>query len=229
MTVNPSLSDVPVNALGISPAFGQDGVIVASLKGQGLYRSNDGGTSFMSIGQDLLSKNLDLKLIEFAPDFAMDNTIYGATDEILLKSQDGGVNWTTIDRPVRYEDYRGEDRGPIRFNGDWSRQSGTQFSASTQTTASDPGAVAALNFMGREIMWFGERGPDSGYATVSIDGDVVAQVDLYEANREERSTIFSASDLDEGPHQIRIEVQEGKNPSSTGNRVSVDGFDVAGF
>lgn len=229
LTVNPSLFDVPVNAIGISPAFGVDGVVVASLKGQGLYRSNDRGATFVSIGQDLLSKNLDLKLIEFSPRFVTDNTIYGATDEVLLKSQDGGVTWTTIERPVRYEDYRGEDRGPIQFDGEWSRKSGTQYSASTQTIASKPGAGAVLNFMGREIRWFGERGPDAGHATVLIDGNVVAQVDLYSPDMDAQSIIFSVSDLDEGPHQVRIEVLEGKNPSSTGNRVAVDGFDVAGF
>jgi photosystem II stability/assembly factor-like uncharacterized protein len=204
LTVNPSLSDVPVNAIGISPSFGEDGVVVASLKGQGLYRSNDGGATFESIGQDLLSKNLDLKLIEFSPRFALDNTIYA-------------------------EDYRGEDRGPIQFDGDWSRTSGARYSASTQTIASKPGAAAVLNFIGREIRWFGERGPEAGHATVSIDGSVVAQVDLYSPDADAQSTIFSVSDLDKGPHQIRIEVLQGKNPSSTGHRVAVDGFDVAGF
>ena len=229
LTVSPSLADVPVNAIGISPDFADDSVIVVSLKGQGLYRSSDGGNAFVSIGRDLLDKNFDLKLIEFSPSFSIDRVIYGASDQVLLKSPDAGLSWSIVDRPVRYEDWRGEDRGPIRYEGNWTRQTGRQFSASTQAVADEPGATAALNFVGRKITWFGERGPDAGQARVLVDGDVVADVDLYSAKREAQSTLFSVSDLETGPHKILIEVLGRKNPLSEGHQVAVDGYDVMGF
>jgi len=229
LTVSPSLADVPVSALGVSPDFADDRMIIVSLKGQGLYRSSDGGGTFVPIGRDLLEKNFDLKLIEFSPGFSVDGVIYGASDEVLLKSLDAGSSWSIVGRPVRYEDWRGEDRGPIRYEGNWVRQTGRQFSASTQAVADEPGATAALNFVGRKVTWFGERGPDAGQARVLVDGNVVSDVDLYSEQREPQSTLFSVSDLETGPHKILIEVLDRKNPLSAGHQVAVDGYDVMGL
>jgi len=163
------------------------------------------------------------------PAFAVDGVVYGATDEILLKSEDEGLTWSIVDRPIRYEDWRGEDHGPIRFEDNWKRQTGQQFSASTQAVADEPGAIAMLNFVGRQITWIGERGPDAGQAKVLVDGDVAAYVDLYSAQRETRSAILDLSELESGPHDILIEVIERQNPAAEGHRVTVDGFDETGF
>jgi len=229
MTVSPSLIDVPVIGVGVSPEFKDDGVVVVSLKGRGLFRSNDGGETFAFIGQDLLDKNYDLKFIEFSPDFANDDVIYGAADEVLLQSRDGGLTWSIVDRPVRYEDWRGEDRGPIRFENDWTRETGRQFSASTQAISSQSGAAAKLNFFRSEITWLGERGPDAGIATVLLDGKIVANVDLYSEERETQTSVLRLTDLAREPHDILIEVTSRANPLSKGNKVAVDGFDVKGF
>ncbi len=226
VTVSASLNDVPVNALGISPAFADDATVVVSLKGRGLFRSIDAGETFESIGQDLLDQNFDLKLIEFSPEYANDRTIFGATDEMLLRSTDNGVTWSAIDRPIRYENWRGEDRGPIRFTGDWARETGADFSASTQEVSSQKGAQATLNFFGSEISWIAQRGPMGGQATIVLDGTEVSRIDLYNENVTSRTTVMRLSDLDYGPHNILIEVSGDKNPASSGYRVSIDGFDV---
>jgi hypothetical protein len=226
LTVSPSLIDVPVNALGISPAFLADETVVVSFKGRGLFRSTDGGESFESIGQDLLDKNLDLKLIKFSPDYSIDGTIFGATDEVVLRSMDKGVTWTAIDRPVRYEDWRGEDRGPIQFAGNWTRESGAGFSASTQAVSAQQGAQATLNFYGNQINWIAERGPAGGLATVIVDGVEVAHIDLYSEQTTTREPVLNLPDLDKGPHSIVIEVSGTKNAKSTGYRIAIDGFDV---
>ena len=222
-----ALQDVPVNALGISPMYDVDKTILASFKGRGLFRSTDAGTSFELVGQDLLVDNFDLKFVEFSPSYAIDSIIYGATDEVLLISRDNGDSWSVIDRPVRYEDWRGEDRGPIRFAGDWSRESGPQFSASTQAVSDREGASASLNFLGGAITWLGECGHDGGQARVKIDGVTVATADLYCEKETARTEIANYSGLDDGPHNIVIEVSKDKNPKSSGHRVVIDSLDVS--
>lgn len=226
LIVAPELNDVPVNALGISPAFAADQTVVVSFKGRGLFISTDGGTTFESIGQDLLDQNYDLKLIVFSPEYERDRILYGATDEALLRSQDNGVTWAAIDRPVRYENWRGEDRGPIRFDGDWRREVSAEFSASTQAVSDQPGAQATLNFHGSTIAWVAERGPGGGQARVRVDGIEVANVDLYSQQKTIGAEVFRLSGLDVGPHDVLVEVSGEKNASSIGRRVTVDAFDV---
>lgn len=223
-----SLNDVPVNALGISPSYGVDKTILVSFKGRGLFRSTDAGAHFESIGQSLLADNYDLKFIEFSPDYLIDRTIYGATDEALLVSRDGGATWIVIDRPIRYEDWRGEDRGPIRFAGNWARETGSEYSASTQTVSDEIGARAALNFLGSTIVWSGELGPDCGQARVFVDGVQVEVIDLYRKKRIPRAEILRRSGLADGPHAVVIEVHKEKNPGSRGHRIAVDSLDVSG-
>jgi photosystem II stability/assembly factor-like uncharacterized protein len=226
VSVSASLDDVPVNALGISPAFATDATVVVSFKGRGLFRSHDGGETFVSIGQDLLNQNFDLKLIEFSPEYTKDGTIFGATDEMVLRSRDRGVTWAAMDRPVRYENWRGEDRGPIRFSGDWVRETGSDLSASTQEVSSQQGAQAALNFYGGTISWIAQRGPTAGQARVLVDGAEVANIDLYSEKTMSGTSVLKLSDLEYGPHSILIEVSGTRNVNSAGYRVSVDGFDV---
>jgi len=226
LTVASSLNDVPVIALGISPAFGVDDTIVVSFKGRGLYRSTDGGATFESVGQDLLSGNFDLEHLQFSPTYDDDNVIYGATDEVVLKSQDRGDTWSVLDRPVRYENWRGISLGPIIFTGDWTRETGDEFSASTQSVSVTKGARASLNFFGSHVVWRGERGPDGGKAKVLMDGVEVASVNLYSERRSAGVEILSYSALEVGPHNMVIENIEDKSPDSVGFRVSVDAIDL---
>jgi hypothetical protein len=222
-----SLANVPVNALGVSPAYGVDETIFVSFKGRGLFRSTDAGANFEAIGWNLLANNYDLKFIEFSPGYATDSTIYGATDEALFISRDGGGTWSLVERPIRYEDWRGEDHGPIRFAGDWSRDTGPDYSASTQAVSDQEGSRASLNFLGGAIAWIGECGPAGGQAAVKIDGVKVATADLYCETETVASEIARFSDLDDGPHTIVIEISKDNNPKSSGHRVTIDGLDVS--
>ena len=224
-----SAPDIPVIALGISPEFGDDGMILVSLKGHGLLRSTDGGTTFEGIGTDLLRQNHDLRFIEFSPHFADDGVIYGATDEVLLRSADRGLTWSVIERPIRYEDWRGEDRGPVLFSGKWAREAASGFSASTQAVSSQPGAAAVLNFTGTSITWIGARGPGGGTARITIDGTVVDEVSLRSATSETSVELFTIEDLSPGEHTISIEVMDRGPAGPAAGNVSIDAFDVRGF
>jgi hypothetical protein len=60
---------------------------------------------------------------------------------------------------------------------------------------------------------------------VSIDGGPAVTVDLYATTQQTGVVVFSSSGLATGrSHQIVVQVLGTRNPSSTGNRVDVDGF-----
>jgi len=215
-----SLSDdVSVVGLGISPEYGTDRSIIVSIKGRGLYSSTDGGQSFVSAGDNLRQGNVEVKYISYSPSYATDNIIYGASDWMLWMSKDRGETWSIIEPPIRYEDWRGNYAGPVWFTGDWRKESDPKYSASTQTVSTQSGARATLNFFGDTISWFGERGPSGGRARIVIDGIEVGTVDLYSERQSAGASIFSVTDLEDKPHDIAIEVLNG--------RVTIDSFDVS--
>jgi hypothetical protein len=200
---------------------------MVSLKGRGLFRSNDKGVSFAAAGEGLLADNHELKFIEFSADFDKNGVVFGASNEAVLMSGDTGNTWHVIDRPVRYEDWRGAGEGPIRFSAGWSRESGAQFSASTQTASNVTGAEASLGFVGNEFTWLGERCPDCGYASVIVDGEIMASLDLF-SEEKKIVEILNVTDLGDGPHWLQINVAETKNERSSGHRLTIDAIDVSG-
>jgi len=225
--VTSSQEDVPIRAIAFSPAFRDDGIVVVSLKGRGLFRSIDKGESFAATGEGLLEENHELKFIEFSANFDKNDVIFGASDEAVLMSRDNGVTWAVIDRPVRYEDWRGAGEGPIRFSTGWSRETGAQFSASSQTVSDETGAVSTLVFIGNDFTWLGERCPDCGNAEVLVDGETIVTVDLF-SDQKGTAEILTVTDLDNGPHVLQIEVRGTKNDRSGGHRVTIDAISVSG-
>jgi len=226
VTVPDEFAGAPVTALGISPYFHADRTIVASFKGRGLGISRDKGQSFRALPANLLEENWELKLIEFSPNYASDGVIIGGTEEDLLISSDRGESWRRVARPVRYEDWRGEDWGPMEFPGSWERELNAKFSGSSQAVSVVPGSRAKLRFVGNSVSWIGERGPDSGRAIVYIDGEFRSEIDLYAKARLSTDTLFSVHDLAHDAHVIEIEVSDSKNDESSGYRVTVDAVDI---
>jgi len=218
-----------VVGLAISPAYHSDKTILTSVRGRGLYWSRDAGESFEQTGTDLLAGNVELTYVEFSPSFTTDGVVYGASERDLYISRDRGVTWNMIERPVRYEDRRGSDFGPVWFSGNWTTETGTSFSASTQTVSDRAGDTVNLHFVGSSVSWDGERGPSGGMARIVIDGAETAIVDLYSQRVSTSTNLFRSDSLTDTSHEIRIEVLERKNTASTGRRVTLDNIDVANY
>ena len=155
----------------------------------------------------------------FSPTYASDGIIYAATDWSLWLSRDRGNTWLHVQRPARYEDWRADLGGPVWFSSDWQSENGAAYSASTQTVTAQVGATVVLNFFGPSISWYGERGPAGGTARVTIDGKEVGTVELFAEFVSAGAVVFSIKDLDTGPHEIVVEVLDG--------RVTIDHFDIA--
>lgn len=98
--------DAFVESVAISPNYTIDRTIVISVRGRGLFKSLDGGTTFALIGKDLIEKNYTASKmvmstsvpIKFSPCYAVDRTLYcfGSAQLELLKSTDGGTTWDIL-------------------------------------------------------------------------------------------------------------------------------------
>jgi hypothetical protein len=88
------------------------------------------------------------------------------------------------------------------------------------------GQRATLNFTGTGVSWIGFKGPQTGIATVHLDGALVATIDAYSATEAVGVAMFTATGLVNGPHTIAIEVTRTKNEASSDFFVAIDAFDV---
>lgn len=214
-----ALENTSVVGLAVSPEYATDQTVIVSVKGRGLYHSTDGGASFSVQGGNRQIGSLAPRFIAFSPNYASDGVIYAASDWSLWLSKDKGDTWSRVERPARYEDWRGDQGGPVWFSGNWQRETGGGFSASTQTATGQQGATAVLNFSGTSVNWYGERGPAGGAARVTVDGREVGTVNLFAEHVANGAIVFNIDDLGAGLHEIVVEVLDG--------RVTIDNFDVA--
>ncbi len=99
-----------IEAVAISPNYQKDRSVIISVRGKGLFKTVDGGTTFNRVGDDLLNSNQMLTNmygfwpptapIQFSPAYARDQTIYGVSQTNLLKSTDGGNTWVKVFTPT---------------------------------------------------------------------------------------------------------------------------------
>ena len=211
----------PVLAIAVSPDFQTDNMLIVSVKGQGLFRSEDRGLHFDVVGEQLIAANASIELLDFSPGFSNDQSVVAASDENLFMSEDRGDTWSIIQRPVRYEDMR----DVVLFAGDWDQQSGEQYSAMTETLTSSVGDTASLRFVGGGIRWLGSRGPEFGNAEVYIDGELVDSVRCYSSELENMQELFVSQELEFGAHTIEVRLVS-EQVAGTSAIIGVDGFDV---
>jgi photosystem II stability/assembly factor-like uncharacterized protein len=103
-TDSPGVGDGHVEALAFSPDFREDKTIIASIRGRGLFRSEDGGESYSRLEDGTLpiariygTPSASMPL-QFSPNYKEDRTIFGfgAAENAIFRSMDGGKTWKTI-------------------------------------------------------------------------------------------------------------------------------------
>ncbi|TAF50232.1 MAG: hypothetical protein EAZ61_13015 [Oscillatoriales cyanobacterium] len=100
-----------IEAVAFSPAYAQDQTAIISVRGYGLLKTTNSGTSFQSIGDSkiLMSRMWNVpssgRAIVFSPSYTTDNTLYGfgSAEHQIYRSQDGGETWNTINIPQLIE------------------------------------------------------------------------------------------------------------------------------
>ena len=213
---------VYVVGIAISPNYSKDQTLIISVKGKGLFKTTDGGLTFIEIAPDLIHNNYSIELIHFSESFATDNSIYAASDEELFVSTDKGNTWEHLKRPVRYENHR----DVVYYEGGWDIIKGDEYSASSITASNLPNDKAMLIFVGKGVRWIGTTADDHGIARVYIDGKHMADVDQFNGTRRSLVKLYSIADLPCGPHIITVEISNKKNPKSSGYRIEIDAFDI---
>lgn len=209
-------------AVAVSPDFSNDHMLLVTLKGRGLFQSLDGGQHFAETGKALINDNRMLEWIAYSSEFSHNRTIYAATDYDLLRSTDAGNSWRVVDRPVRNEDLR----KIIRYTGDWTREDGPDYSASTVHYSETPGDRATLDFVGCGIRLLATKSPQGGTGNIYIDNVLVDSVDLHSEHNAPMTEAFSKTGLSCGPHTVSLEVAAAQSGHASGQRVVLDAFDV---
>lgn len=82
--------------MAISPDYENDQTIITSVRGRGLFKSNDSGLTFFEIGSNLINNNYSLERIAFSPTYATDRTIYGTSYQEIFKSINNGRHWKIL-------------------------------------------------------------------------------------------------------------------------------------
>jgi hypothetical protein len=122
-----------------------------------------------------------------------------------------------------------ETASPMTYTGTWTTRMAAACSGGSAKSSSASASKVAFSFRGTAITWWGSRGPSCGKAQVSVDGTVVATVDLYAATATDNVAVFRRSGMTNGPHTVAIVVSSMRNAGSMGNRVDVDGFSMTGI
>jgi hypothetical protein len=106
--------------------------------------------------------------------------------------------------PVWKVQVRQEVAASITYSAGWSPgTSATAFGGGTEFT-STAGATATSSFTGRAVTWIAPLGPGKGSAKVSIDGTVVATVNLNSTTAQAQQLVFTRNFAQSGTHTIKI-------------------------
>ena len=110
----------------------------------------------------------------------------------------------------------------------WKAQTTTSAWGGTVKYNATAGRTSATTFTGTAVAFVTTKAKDRGKVTITLDGKVVATLDLYSATTSSRVIAWSSAALKAGSHTVTVTVLGTKNASSTGTRVDVDGFMVLG-
>jgi beta propeller repeat protein len=121
-----------------------------------------------------------------------------------------------------------EDASPLVYAGTrWITRTSASFLGGAARSTTRTADRVTVPFRGSAVSWIGTKGPGFGKATVALDGVVVATVDLYATTTAYGRTLFTRAGLADRAHTLTITLA-GKNASSTGYRMDVDGINVTG-
>ena len=110
-TAAPLSTSSKVEAIALSPDFQNDGTVLVSVAGTGLFRSTDGGNTFTAVGPSLLQRGLIIAdftnptsaPIQFSTGFATDRTVFAYAQQSVVRSTDAGDTWEVLDLPPAAE------------------------------------------------------------------------------------------------------------------------------
>jgi hypothetical protein len=146
------------------------------------------------------------------------------------KNANAGAAIITVDAfEVTTSGTRRQETDPaIGYTGGWSLGNRDHpYSEGTAAESATQGDQATFTFTGTSVSWIGFRGPQTGIARITLDGNVVTDsFDTFSSTEAPQSTVFTMSGLAAGSHTLTIEATGSKNPASAGTSIVIDAFDV---
>jgi len=140
-----------------------------------------------------------------------------------LRTTTAGVTAATL---ARYE----ESDPRLAYSGDWSTITDDAASGTSLFQAADPLASVTVTFEGTYLAWIARRSPVYGMAEVTLDGQNLGTIDLYDAGAGmgRQQKVWGSGTLEPGVHTVTISCTGEKNPAATDTIVGIDAFDVVG-
>jgi hypothetical protein len=105
-------------------------------------------------------------------------------------------------RVSRYE----ETSGTIRWSSGWRTATSSAYSGGHSRFASGAGSGATFTFSGRSVAWVGSVGPTRGWASVYVNGALVASVNLFATSTHNQRVLFSKTWSTSAARTIRIRI-----------------------
>jgi len=211
-----------ISAIGVSPCFRSDATLLVSVKGKGLFKSEDGGDSFAEISRGLMRGHQLISAFQFSTDYKNDRTILASSAEEIYLSADSGLHWQKLPKPpVRYED----TKEFLTYTGVWEWEINESFSCRTIHKSSQQGAKVTMPFVGSKLTWYGPKDADCGSAKVFIDGEFMTSIDQFSVTPKNCQAIWQIGFLASGPHTISIEVAN-SGMKNAGKYTKIDALEI---
>lgn len=138
------------------------------------------------------------------------------------KNANSSGYWTVIDGIGAAATY--VDDHLFAYSGTWTGGSYAGDYGGVERYSNNAGDYAQYTFTGTEVRWLSATSWDSGKADVYIDGVLDATVDQYTPTTVRQHVVYEKRGLTPGPHTIRIQARNDKNPSATGYYTVIDGL-----
>ena len=129
--------------------------------------------------------------------------------------------------PVTSRSYE-QTRPELAWYGRWATEGNDAASGDSLRSSATAGSKSSIEFSGTRVSWYGSKGPGHGRARLYLDGRYLTTVDLYASSASQKQLLFSRSGIPSGAHRFTIKVDTTRNAKSSGRRVTVDRFVVAG-
>jgi photosystem II stability/assembly factor-like uncharacterized protein len=101
-----TLANGVVESVAFGPYAGERKMLLAWVRGAGLYRSIDGAETFLPVGKQLVPDGYSLEPMRGFPpsvstltvssEFSTEQIVYGVSETVLLRSTNGGERWETV-------------------------------------------------------------------------------------------------------------------------------------
>jgi hypothetical protein len=225
-TLLPGTSLLTPFSIAISPNYATDQALFIGTLQQGLLKSTNEGATFTQI-TSIPTSYASAVVVSPAfdsPTAPTDQTVFVATYLGIYKSLDGGATWAYTAEPARQEEQRQFGSGAfysIVYTGTWNIVSDAAASTMQYISTPQNGATASLTFYGSGAEWVAKLSSTGGPAQVSLDGVVVANVNLQSSTTQEQQAIWVQRGLTCGPHTVTIKALPG-----SGQNVDLDSLDV---